>query len=88
MTDSNELAWPNSLIIVNECRIRLQSLGIMTVSVEAGPPCIQSPCILIEVDFYSEKISPLVSPVLRDTCSHINIYYNLITISICHHYFK
>ena len=39
----------------------------MTVSVEAGPPCIQSPCILIEVDFYSEKISPLVSPVLRNT---------------------
>ena len=44
----------------------------MTVSVEAGPPCIQSPCILIEVDFYSEKISPLVSPVLRNT--NVGVY--------------
>ena len=64
MTDSNELAWPNSLIIVNECRIRLQSLGIMTVSVEAGPPCIQSPCILIEVEFILKNF-PLSEPSIE-----------------------
>ena len=36
----------------------------MTVSVEAGPPCIQSPCILIEVDIYSEKF-PLSKPSIE-----------------------
>ena len=36
----------------------------MTVSVEAGPPCIQSPCILIEVDIYSEKF-PLSEPSIE-----------------------
>ena len=45
----------------------------MIVSVEAGPPCIQSPCILIEVGIYSEKIFPLISLVLRDTYKHTNI---------------
>ena len=37
----------------------------MTVSVEAGPPCIQSPCILIEVGIYSEKKIPLNKPSIE-----------------------
>ena len=74
MVVSNEVAWQNSLMILEEWRILLLSFGIMieSVSVEAGLPVISLPVLLLMYVLIL-KFFPLVSLVLRDTYKYTNI---------------